>query len=236
MVWRFSNVPVIAVFFLSILLLALLKSLWKESRSEFTGSNVKILFTWFFLPYLLMFFVSFKIPMFLDRYVIFISPGFYLLVAVSISYLMKPEKWFYIFGLGSVCLMAVTFTPNVDNNRRIREVVEKVKELKKDSSIVYICPEWLDLGFTYYYNNNYFRQYKDYREKLGSENIFPINSVAQMDTNRIRSSGRVIYFEEWATLVDKDTLIYKALSKRFRHHESYKIFESFHIHDFTGSL
>ena len=236
MVWRFSNVPVIAVFFLSILLLALLKYLWKGGRSEFTSSNVKILFTWFFLPYLLMFFVSFKIPMFLDRYVIFISPGFYLLVAISISYLMKPAKWFYIFGLGSVCLMAVTFTPNVDNNRRIREVVEKVKELKKDNSIVYICPEWLDLGFTYYYNNNYFRQYKDYREKLGSENIFPINSAAQMDTNRIRSSSRVIYFEEWATLVDKDTLIYKALSKRFRHHESYKIFESFQVHEFTGSL
>jgi hypothetical protein len=235
-VWSFSNVPVIAVIFLSILLLAFLKYLWKRDHPEFSDSNVKILVIWFFLPLLLMFFVSFKIPVFLDRYLVFISPGFYLLVAVSISWLLKPAKWFYIFGMGSVCLMAATFTPDVDNNRRIREVVDKVKELKKDGTVVFICPEWLDLGFTYYYNNNYFRQYKDYRKKLGSENIFPINHAEQVDTNMIRSAGRVIYFEEWATLVDKDTLIYKTLSKRFRHHVSYKIFESFNVHEFTGPL
>jgi mannosyltransferase len=183
-----------------------------------------------------MFIVSFKIPMFLDRYLIFISPGFYLLIGVSFSYLLRSPKWYYIIGLGLVCMMFVTLTPNTDNKRRIREVVEKVKELKQDNATVFICPEWLDLGFTYYYNNNYFRQYKEYREKLRSENIYPINSVAQIDTNLIKSCNRVIYFEEWATLVDKDSLIYKKLSKKFPYHSSFKIYENFHVHEFNRSL
>jgi mannosyltransferase len=233
MIWSFSNAPVIAVTFLVIMLLGFMNYLFRKKNRNFKRDNVSMLVIWFFVPYLLMFLVSFKVPMFLDRYVVFISPGFYLLVAVSLASMIPSGKWFYAIGLVLVVMMGVTFHPNVDNNRRVREVVSKVKELKTGNSLVYICPEWLDLGFTYYYNNDYFRDYRGYRQKLESENIFPVSDVAKLDTVAINKADKVIYYEEWATLVDKDSLIYKTFAKRLRVRKTYDIFESFHIHVFS---
>jgi len=233
MLWRFSNTPVTTVVLLGFLLLALIRFIWERKISKSLDVNTKVLLTWFFLPFLLMFLISFKVPMFLDRYVIFISPAYYLLIGVAVTYLFSSIKWFIPAALAAVGLMMVTFHPDINNKRRIKETVDKVMELRGSDGLVYICPSWLDLGFTYYYNRSYFEQYGCYKEKLKSDKIYPVNDINQIDTIPIKSAVKVIYLEEWATVVDKENRIYKMFESRFQHHRLYKIYESFRVHEFT---
>jgi hypothetical protein len=234
MVWRFSNAPVTTVFYLILLFSALIVYLvqYIKSRVTFTGTT-RVMLIWFFLPYFLMFLVSFKVPMFLDRYLVFLSFGFYFLIGLSISYMGKKKRIFFSLSILSIILMAGTFNPDVDNKRRIREVVQIINRLKTNESVVLICPAWLELGFTYYYNQVYFQDYKNLRENLKKEKIFPVNSVNEVDTSVYRKASNIIYFEEWATLVDKENLIYNGLKGRFKSVEEYKIYENFMIYNFT---
>ena len=234
MVWKFSNVPVTTVFFLFLLFSAFIFYTFQYFQNKKTVSGMTaVILTWFFLPYLLMFILSFRIPMFLDRYLVFISFGYYFLIALSISHISSRKWIFYVLSLISVILMAATFNPDADNKRRMKEVVETVHKLKSEGSVVLICPSWLDLGFTYYYNQEYFRDPKNIKENLNRENILPLNDISQLDTARLPRASNVIYFEEWATLVDKENRICEYLRSRFRTEESYKIYESFTIYNFT---
>ncbi len=51
------------------------------------------LLLWFFIPALLVNFISLHIPVFEDRYVIYLAPAFYLLVALGISLLVDHARW-----------------------------------------------------------------------------------------------------------------------------------------------
>jgi mannosyltransferase len=233
MVWRFSNTPVTTVVFLTLLFAALTKFILKKGETVKPDTAGKVVLIWFFLPYLLMFVISFSVPMFLDRYVIFISLGYYLLVGIALNYLLAADRWFIPVAAIAIGLMMVTFRPDTDNKRRMKEAVVKIRELKGRDGVVYICPSWLDLGFTYHYNRGYFEQWGKYRELLKSENIYPVNDIRQVDTTIVNSAGRIIYFEEWATLTDKENRICRLFEERFRIHRSYKIYQSFTVHEFT---
>jgi hypothetical protein len=129
-------------------------------------------------------------------------------------------------------MMAFTSHPDIDNKRRIKEVVQTITNLRTQDAVVIICPAWLDLGFSYYYNQDYFYQYKDLRMILNREKIYPVNSLTEIDTVLLTRSQNVIYFEEWALLVDKNNDILKYLKDHFKPEKSYHIFESFNIHHF----
>ena len=241
MVWKFSNAPVTTVFFLFLLFSAFIMFIVRYIRSIVSLSNktsdtksdtTSVIFFWFFLPYFLMFFISFKIPMFLDRYLVFISFGYYFLIGISVSYLGRKKWIFYTLSFISILMMAVTFKPDADNKRRVKEVTQIIKKLKTKESLVVICPSWLDLGFTYYYNQDFFRDYKNLKKNLIKEKIFAVNDISEINSTIFSKASNVIYLEEWATLVDKDNQIYKKLSSHFSKQEQYKIFESFTIYNF----
>jgi hypothetical protein len=85
MLWQFSNKPVTTVIAMSILLVALVKSIIKKDIQNIPISHTIILI-WFLFPFLFMFIISYWIPMFLDRYLIFVSLGFYFVLAICSSY------------------------------------------------------------------------------------------------------------------------------------------------------
>jgi mannosyltransferase len=233
MVWRFSNAPVTTVCFLITLFTAFIIYLtrYKKDR-ESCQTTSAIILIWFFLPYIFMFLISFKIPMFLDRYMVFISLGYYLLIAMSVSYLGK-KRWVYcILSIIVISLMVVTFTPHEDNKRKVKEVVQTINKLKTNESVIVICPEWLNLGFVYYYNQEYFKDYKNLKKNLNKEGIFSINNINQIDTSLFAGASNVIYLEEWASLVDKENQILKHLRSRFGTRRQYKGYEPFTVYHF----
>jgi mannosyltransferase len=233
MLWRFSNAPVTTVFLIALLVIGIVTLIIERRRTGSLPSVVKVLLIWFFLPYFLMFAISFKIPMFLDRYVIFISIGYFLLIGVLAARTFRGTWLFASVTLISVILMAATFNPDADNKRRLHDAVNKVRELKTENSAVVICPSWLDKGFSYYYNPAFFKDYRNCRALLRSDCVFPVNSAAELDSTLLDSMSRIIYFEEWSTLVDRDDLIRKLLMKNRRQSGKYNFYESFTVEVFS---
>ncbi|RLD61348.1 MAG: hypothetical protein DRJ05_02800 [Bacteroidetes bacterium] len=232
--WKFSNAPVNTVFFILILLVALIAIIVK--RKEIVNNHLvysKVILIWFLVPYFLMFFISFLIPIFLDRYLVFISIAYYFTIAISINYLSKPKWLFYSLSVLTVSLMLFTFNPKSSNDRKKNELAKTISDLKTENTLVYLCPDWIDLGFVYYYNLDYFKDYKNTRIRLNGDNIFPINSASQINESFILNSESVIYLDGWSALVDSDNLIFEKLNKSFNKVDINESYEAYKIYHFT---
>lgn len=135
MVWRWSNAPVLTVVFLALFLAAV----WMDRlRSE----GLRLAMLWAFVPLFGMFAVSFVVPMFLDRYLVYAAPGFALLVALSMVVLFRNARVRYgvigALGLG----MAATFTPWKDTGPHPSRVVKAEAEWCAGSCSVEVLPRW----------------------------------------------------------------------------------------------
>ncbi len=134
-----------------------------------------IMFLWWFVPYTIMFLVSFEIPMFLNRYILFNTIGLYLFIAIVVSYTYKGV----LLYISSV-LIVLFFYLNLQINskefyyREVKNLVSKVNDSKTDNSIILIYPYWADLGFMYYYNRDIFKDFKNYDSLLYKNEILHV--------------------------------------------------------------
>jgi|GEM_PF-157109 len=231
MAWRFSNTPVATVLLLSLIITGTGFYLYRRFRHQIPSiPYVTAIMIWFFIPYFLMFLISFKQPIFLDRYTVFISVGYYLFIAVSIDLLSKSKWLSILLSLLTIGIMLITFTPDVDNKRRFNEAVQLVKSLKTPGTVVIICPPWLEYGFSYHYNLTIFKDYTHLRTRLNADHIYPVNSLEQLNSFNLDVITRIVYFEEWATLVDKEGKILKMLDGRYSKVKESLIYEKFTVH------
>jgi len=231
MVWRYLNAPVVTVAALFLLAAALIKFIAGVRKGTVTRQNLTVvIIIWFFVPYLLMFLVSFKIPMFLDRYTVFISIGFYLLIAASLTFLSPGTKQWMIMMSVFIIMMAITFHPRADNKRHLKETVNFISELRGSHTMVIICPQWLEYGFSYHYDQSIFRDYKHLRSLLNQHGIYPVNGLSTLDTNVIRQADQVLYLEEWASLTDPGETLFHYLNKEFRFDKTMMFYENFKVH------
>ena len=232
MIWRYCNAPVVTVSLLFLLAAAGIKRLFQWRKPFHPDLKKVVILIWFFFPYLFMFSISYILPVFLDRYTVFISLPFYLMVGLALEELFGKKQIWAVMALITLVLMAVTFTPDVDNKRRIKELVARAKDLKTDRSVVILCPEWLVYGYAYHASRDIFSDYLHFRERLHKARIKPANGMAGMDTTFLRNASDVIFIEEWSSLVDKEGDIRKFLGGHFRESGSWNVYESFTLTDF----
>lgn len=231
MVWRYLNAPVVTVAVLCILAGALVKFITGIRRgNSFHRHTQLVLVIWFLVPYLIMFLVSFKIPMFLDRYTVFISVGFYLLVSMALNYLVPGTKPGMILMSVFLIMMAVTFHPRADNKRRLKETVHFISDHKGGQTRVVICPQWLEYGFAYHYDKLIFSDYKYLRNRLNREGVYPVNDLSFLDTNNLSHADQVLYFEEWSSLTDPGQSLLQYLGREFRFRQTVEFYEHFKVH------
>ncbi|HOY29126.1 MAG TPA: glycosyltransferase family 39 protein, partial [Flavobacteriales bacterium] len=85
MLWRWSNQPALVVLFLTALIITGLKD-------QLRSLSFRFALIWALVPLFGMFMVSFVVPMFLDRYLVFAAPGFALAVAISVDTLLPKRR------------------------------------------------------------------------------------------------------------------------------------------------
>ncbi len=203
MIWSFSNAPVIAVLCIALLLAALVKFLVlaKQQRAQLP---VLYLCVWFVIPFLSMFLLSYQVPMFLDRYLIYITPAFYLLLAVSLSFLLPGKKAFYT---GSALLIAgfvFSVSLNPGKKRAVRETVDFVTSRKDPGTLVLICPPEFMTTFAYYYQRDYFQQAESGSEYgrlirlLEEDQVFFIDRMHPALWQKAQHYKRIIYLDAGA--------------------------------------
>lgn len=232
MLWRYSNAPVVTVFFLLVIAAGGIKYIINRKAISHFNPSSGVILIWFLFPYFFMFGISFFLPVFLDRYTVFISLPFYIIIGLSINHLFQ-RKWIWEFlALSAILLMIITFTPDVDNKRRMKELVSKADSLKRDRTMVVLCPEWLQYGYTYHACPEIFSDYDHFHEKLGKAGIYPANQLSALDTTLIKDADNVIYIEEWSAIADPERKIEKFLKTHFPQYSSWKVYESYVLTDF----
>ena len=140
MLWRWSNQPVLVVLFVALIVMAL-------GKDRFRTFGLRFSFLWAAVPLFGMFLVSFVVPMFLDRYLVFAAPGFALVVAVSAETLLPKHTIGNLLasipGLG----MLYTFPPWKPTPRQPLQVAEQVRTWCAKGCELMVVPAWYWLNY-----------------------------------------------------------------------------------------
>lgn len=177
-----------------------------------------VLFVWWFVPYTIMFLVSFKIPIFITRYLLFNSVGLYLFVAAGIVSLFNRHKVMVpIAGAVVLALMAnrIRILPDDFSNRDVKNAAQFVKANGQSGDTIIIYPFWDNLGFAYYYDRSVFQDVEHFDSRLADQNIFPVWGLEKVESIVEETSPqKVIYFLNGPAPGDDDG-IYKFLSLHY---------------------
>jgi len=204
MLVRWSNAPVVAVIFLLIILIALIRR---------HASTMSIGLIWCGLPLVGMFLVSFFFPMYIDRYLLFASIGFYLVVAqaASVDIWKKLPQW--LIPAGCATAMALTFIPWKDSGAHPSMVVAQVRAWRTEHSAVVIQPAWYDLTYAWALDPQLFRGAAPLDLALTEKSIFPVlgDQAPVLDTG----ITTVVHIDAWAALTDPRLSVLNSLRGRY---------------------
>lgn len=203
MIWSFSNAPLSAVLCLVLFAMSLLK-FFAFTKRKISNPFVAYLIIWFMVPFFFMFFLSYKIPMFLDRYLIFITPAFYLLLAGSLCFLFPAKKAYLAGAVILVGAFMFSASLNPSKKRAVRDVVDLIKQRQYPETLVLICAPEFMTTFAYYYNNTYFKQldghseYGRLTELLNKDHISFIHEIDPQTAQHIGHYKKLIYLDAGA--------------------------------------
>jgi uncharacterized membrane protein len=235
---RFLNIKYVTMTFLVIMLVTLIfllkKKLFIPKLKEFIkNENYILTLLWFFVPYTLMFLISFKVPMFLDRYLLFCSIPFYFLLAQIIFHFVLKEKAQITAAVLFVMCVILTTTLNPSNKRNVKELSALIKDIKKPGDIIYIAPDYSKLEFIYHYNIDYFKDYKNLDENLKKDNFFPIKDISELKTEPLNSGNLIILLDCGYKFAFGNNAIYDKLNSNYSKIAKYHVDEIYEVSCFA---
>jgi mannosyltransferase len=237
MLWTFCNEPVPTVICILLLLAAATSYLLKKGK-QIENPYSKYIILWFMVPFLFMFFISYKVPMFIDRYLVFISPAFYILLALSLSYLIKSFKPFIIGAIVLLSLFIFSTTLNPSKKRDVETAVNYIKSKKDEKTIIIGCGYDFILNFAYYYNLDHFKvkdqnfEYRELENFLAKENIHFVNTLNSNLETKINDFEKVIYLDASANFSSPNNGIKETFEKNYTFIDKTFYYELFNIYTF----
>jgi hypothetical protein len=169
MVWRWSNVPVLTVGSLLLIIAANFKERWRTF-----GMRLSLL--WTLVPLLGMFVVSYKVPMFLDRYLVYAAPGFALLVAISVETITVNDRLRNVLAVTLGSGMAFTFTPWKDNGLYPSRVVAQVEAWRPTANVPVLLYPWYYMHtYAWHADRDLLNDPTDLQSELAQGAVYPIH-------------------------------------------------------------
>ncbi len=234
MLRRFTNAPVVTVFSAILLIGFLIKGVIKKNNFKNNYAN-NLVYLWFIFTFFFMFIVSYKIPMFIDRYLMFVNIGFYFLLAIAVVKLFTKRLPRNIMSFLVIVLFVITFKPNISNKRDVKETISKIKELKGENTVVLFCPKHFVLNYAYYQDVNIFQDvntkdiYKNINKDLKKINIIGVDNINDVD---IQEWEHIIYLDAAANFSHPDNDILKTLELDYTIDSKYEYYSIFNIYEY----
>lgn len=231
MVWDWSNAPVIAVLFIAVLAFSLVYSVVRKEYPYEGSALPYVLWVWALVPLLGMWAISFIVPMFLDRYLIFASLGFYLLLAILFE-LFWQRRWLgWATTVLAVLGMAITFQPRKPDRENPRLVALEVKKLQQEGRLIIISPEFHAPTFAYHYDMDIFQDYAHLSSRLADKDILLLRHADQLPD--LSQYDSVVYLDAWAELVDPEMTVVAALRDHYKEERSLEMDSKIELHLFS---
>jgi mannosyltransferase len=190
----------------------------------------KFVLSWVLLPPIAMFFLSFKIPMFIDRYMIYYAPAFYIIFALGIYRL--PKKTQIPLSLFLVAVLFFSFH-RIEREAHLSDLALKVKELKVDDSQVIICPDYFDVAVMYYYDRTIYKQkgfhavkgtFPKYRETLRAQNMYSVTGKYDPFFPKLDSNKRLIFVDSYSNFCYPNNGVLDSLKEFYNITDSIPVF------------
>lgn len=212
---KMLNAPVVAFTAIVIGLLAAGKAILRK-QYLMTPDHTLLLLHWFVSAYFGMFLVSMVVPVFLDRYLIFVSGALYLLLAIGIDSLLPEDRSWPLHGLlGMLFLLSVNLKP--DNGRRWMSLVEQVDAQQSPRTCVVIVPEWTSIQYAYSANKSWFKDFHNIHSTLTNHRYYPINKLEEYKQLGIDTLyDRVILIDAGSEFVDPNRLLLNHLKQQYK--------------------
>lgn len=236
MLWAFSNFPFITVFCIILLIAGLIAAIKNISLVR-SNKNLLLIVVWFVFPFLGMFLISYRVPMYLSRYLIFSLPAYYLLLVMCTEALIKNVTLRNIVLTTLILCFAFTLDLNPDKKQRMDYIAGVIKNLKDDRTAVVIASRDFIPSFTYYYNRNYFsavqdnREYRETDSLLRDDHVYFINEKSDLDAIDKSKYKKLIYLA-----AGKESTATEAVRQRIRNENNFlcqsKLYENYEIHIF----
>jgi uncharacterized membrane protein len=137
------------------------------------------------IPLLMIFLISTKVPLYLDRYVSFCVPFFYITISGVMISIWKRKGWMVvIFMLSFFWLTGHQVPPE---NRQVKKLVSELREVQHDQCPMVICPYYFDLNVLYYWDNDLFKEWgsqnyneSQIKESLAVKGIYAVADSAEL--------------------------------------------------------
>jgi uncharacterized membrane protein len=199
--WReivmFMNSKMVIWITLALIGTGILLWLTGKQKKHFPDKIVTLFFFWF-IPYTLMFFVSTKVPMFENRYVMYNSIGLYLFVGTTVAFLFQEQK--YILWVASaLVLFLMGFNMQTRREfiayRETKKAVDFVKEHQTKDVLTIVYPHWNDYEFAYYYDLKIFKDIRNFEPRLHNSLVYQVWSLEDAKTYLAKfKDKKIAYF------------------------------------------
>lgn len=222
MVWRWSNMPVVAIGLLVLIAMAL----W---RTKGRAPGLALGLVWAMVPLLGMFLLSFWLPVYLDRYLVFAAPGFAILAGCAVA--AMPGRMSLVAAIAVVLSMAATFEPWKGHGRRPSAVVA-MAEAWRDSGPVLIQPPFFDHTYAWHLDPALLRDARDLRAALGERGIHAVHNTDDLPFGP-QAWDTVVLVDAWAALTDPDATVKRALLANYAQVDSVEAMHKVWVYRFA---
>ncbi|MFC2102666.1 glycosyltransferase family 39 protein [Bacteroidota bacterium] len=215
LLWKFCNQPVPTVGVIVILSLGLGKYLFSVIKgNSVSRTSVLFLVAWFLLPTLLTFLISFALPLFYEKYLVFISPAIYLLIGVSVESLSASKAVRYGTFLLLLTAFIATSTPRPYDSKSITLMIRDIEDLNTNKDPIVITPGYFDKTFIYHYNREWFKDYQRLDETMQNNHILPILDPSKLIPEEMNSRKQLFLIEAGSQYLDPSGAVLQNLKSQ----------------------
>lgn len=155
--FRFVGLTAI-VLVVFLLLCALFLANRRAAAESLTARKRSLLAAWVLLPIITVYLISLRVPVFEDRYLIYIMPPFYLLIVLGIILLREHTRRLAGLCLGLILminLMGIWFQQREPVKANFRAAAAQLESQPQPPSTIMIQMPYLRHTFDYYYPHEY---------------------------------------------------------------------------------
>ncbi|MBL0046014.1 MAG: glycosyltransferase family 39 protein [Flavobacteriales bacterium] len=151
MVRRWSNQPVVTLILLFTVVFVVVKDRVRHIAMRFG-------LLWMLVPLVGLWLLQWKVPVYVDRYLLFASPGFYLLAGHALVHAITTARWRWVLPATGVVSMAFTFTPWKDNGQHPSQAAKQVLAWQRSNTDprVLVFPPWYKLTMQWHLDKSSF--------------------------------------------------------------------------------
>lgn len=207
LIWAYSNSPVAAVASLALIVVSLLIS------NKF-HPKLFIHISWL-LPVLVSFIISFSSPIFMPRYLVFASIGFYLALGFAIETINVKKYYKLVIACALLTTYAFSWNSYTDNDRELKEICEMIEEDKIDQNTACIMlPDFVSYRIAYHLERSAFERAESFVSSLESSDYYIINSRHDI-SREMTSYNSLIIIDALSTPEEEKEAIYDVLVKHY---------------------